>query len=89
MKYMVIEDYRRSSPAQIYQRFHERGRMLPPGLRYLDSWIETGMQRCFQLMECEDAALLETWTACWDDLVDFEIVEVVDSQTAAGRFAEI
>jgi hypothetical protein len=32
MQYLVIERFRNGDPAPVYQRFHERGRMAPPGL---------------------------------------------------------
>jgi hypothetical protein len=34
--------------------------MLPPGLRYVDSWIDAqNLDRCFQLMETDDATRFE------------------------------
>ena len=68
------------------------GRMLPDGLERLDSWIAAdgdgeggGAQLCYQLMETDDPALFDGWTARWADLVSFEIHPVVDSATAAAR----
>jgi hypothetical protein len=82
---MVVETYTRG-PGPVYARAAERGRMLPPGLAYVDSWIdERGLDRCFQLMETEDPSLFERWIAEWSDLVEFEIVPVVDSAEAAAR----
>jgi hypothetical protein len=54
--------------------------MLPEGLKYIDSWVEANFDRCFQLMECDDARLLQEWVFEWQDLVDFEIVPVVPSK---------
>jgi hypothetical protein len=51
--------------------------MLPEGLKYVDSWVEANFDRCFQLMECNDAKLLQKWVLEWQDLVEFEIVPVV------------
>jgi hypothetical protein len=45
------------------------------------------MDRCFQLMETADPALLAAWTGRWDDLVSFEIVPVVTSAEAAAAQA--
>jgi len=60
--------------------------MLPAGVAYLDSWVDAErLDRCFQLMETDDRALLERWTARWDDLAEFEIVPVVESAEAARR----
>lgn len=55
--------------------------MLPEGLAYIDSWIETSGDRCFQLMETDRAELFEEWISKWDDLVEFEIVPVEPSPT--------
>jgi hypothetical protein len=60
--------------------------MLPDGLRYLASWVDAErLDRCFQLMETSDPALLEQWMARWSDLVAFEVVPVIDSAEAAAR----
>jgi hypothetical protein len=53
---------------------------MPEGLRYLDSWIETNLDRCFQLMETADLRLFQRWIAAWSDLMEFEIVPVVPSK---------
>jgi hypothetical protein len=83
MLFMVIERFRENDGAAVYQRFREKGRMLPDGLRYVDSWVEVNRRRCFQLIECDDVRLFEQWVARWDDLVDFEIVAVQTSKEAA------
>jgi hypothetical protein len=54
--------------------------MAPDGLKYVGSWIETNFDRCFQIMECDDARLLQEWIANWSDLVEFEVVPVVSSE---------
>jgi hypothetical protein len=60
--------------------------MLPPGLAYLDSWIDMRqLDRCFQLMETDDASLFDEWTANWNDLVTFEIIPVISSAEANAR----
>jgi hypothetical protein len=86
MLYMVIERYKRG-PARVYERAWVSGRMLPEGLRYLDSWIvdDGKLDTCFQLMETDDPQLLETWRSRWDDLVSFEIKPVIKSGEAAAR----
>jgi hypothetical protein len=86
MQFMVVESFRGGRPQAVYARFRERGRLAPAGLRYVASWVSAAGDRCFQLMECDDPALLEQWTARWDDLVAFEIVPVIDSAEAAARF---
>jgi hypothetical protein len=84
---MVIETYTQG-PGPVYARAAERGRMLPPGLDYLESWIdERSLDRCFQLVETEDPSLFEQWIANWGDLANFEVVPVISSAEAAARAA--
>ncbi|MBD0369629.1 MAG: DUF3303 family protein [Pyrinomonadaceae bacterium] len=88
MLFMVIERFRNRDARAVYQRFRERGRMLPEGLSYIESWTDTGFERCFQLMECEDPNLFHEWTTHWQDLVDFEIVPVLSSKEAANSIMQ-
>ena len=82
---MVIETFTRGA-RPVYERAAERGRMLPPGLEYVDSWIdERTLDRCFQLMETDEPSLFDEWIASWSDLAEFEVVPVIDSAAAAAR----
>jgi hypothetical protein len=74
--YMVVEHFAPGTKAKVYERFAEKGRMLPDGLIYLDSWLEKDGNRCFQLMETNDLSLFKLWTDSWKDLVSFEIIEL-------------
>ena len=82
MLFMVIERFKERDGKAVYRRLREAGRGAPEGLRYVDSWVEANFERCFQLMECDDARLLQPWVAIWADLVEFEIVPVVPSAEA-------
>lgn len=88
MLYMVIERFKNRDAIPVYRRFREKGRMTPVGLVYIDSWVETNFDRCFQLMECDDAGLLEQWANYWRDLVEFEFVPVRQSKEAAEMVAK-
>jgi hypothetical protein len=83
---MVIERYT-SGPEPVYKRGAECGRMLPEGLHYIDSWIvdDERVDRCFQLMETDDASLFDEWISHWSDLAEFEVIPVIDSAAAAAR----
>jgi len=83
MLFMVIEHFRDRDAKAVYARFRDKGRMAPDGLKYVGSWIEANFDRCFQLMECDDAKLLQEWILAWGDLPDFEIVPVVPSKDTA------
>ena len=79
MLFMVIEHFKNRDAKAVYTRFRDRGRMMPDGLKYVGSWIEANFDRCFQLMECDDARLLQRWVAFWGDLIEFEFTPVVPS----------
>lgn len=83
MLYMVIENFK-GDPIPVYRRFRNQGRLAPDGLRYISSWVTRDLQRCYQVMECEDQSLLELWMDEWKDLVDFEVIPVVTSAEAAS-----
>jgi hypothetical protein len=75
-QYMVVETFFPGCKGQIYERFYARGRMLPEGLGYLNSWLEKDGDRCFQLMEMNDPSLIRIWFENWKDLMSIEIVEI-------------
>ena len=84
MLFMIIEDFR-GDAAAVYRRFRQRGRLAPDGLRYVNSWVTADLQRCYQVMECDDRQLLDQWIAQWQDLVRFEVVPVITSSEAAAQ----
>jgi len=80
MLFMVIETFKDNDMLPVYRRVKEKGRGLPEGLKYVNSWIEPNFGRCFQLMECDDARLFQQWVLHWQGTgVTFEIVPVVES----------
>jgi uncharacterized protein DUF3303 len=88
MLYMVIEHFNAGAAPEIYRRARDRGRLLPPGLEYVDSWVDLDYRRCFQLMRTEDPALFEVWIRQWSDLGRFEVVPVRTSADAARHIAD-
>ena len=81
---MVIERFV-GGAGPVYERAAERGRLLPDGLEYVDSWVDKQLHRCFQLMETDDPSLFDVWTARWNDLAEFEVVPVLSSAEASKR----
>ncbi len=88
MLYMVVERYKPGAAPRIYRRARERGRQLPEGLEYVDSWVDLDFARCFQLMRTANPSLFEQWIAAWSDLADFEIIPVRTSAEAAQAIAQ-
>jgi hypothetical protein len=73
---MVIEKFLPGCKDKVYERFQQKGRMLPEGLAYVNSWLEKDGHRSFQLMETDDPSLFQVWFEHWKDLVAIEIVEL-------------
>jgi hypothetical protein len=87
MLYMVVEHFRDGEALPVYRRFRDQGRMAPEGLRYQASWVTEDFRRCFQVMECDDLALLGPWLARWEDLFEFEVIPAITSADAATSIA--
>ena len=87
MLYMIVEHFINGDPVPVYRRFRDRGRLAPDGLQYISSWVDEKLERCFQLMETDDPALLDEWITSWRDLTEFEVYPVISSKEAAERVA--
>ncbi|MFA7332032.1 MAG: DUF3303 family protein [Candidatus Delongbacteria bacterium] len=88
MLFMIIEHFCGGDPQPVYARFREQGRLAPPELQYVNSWVTEDLTRCYQVMESPDRARLEEWMRAWADLVDFEVIPVLTSPEAAARVLE-
>jgi hypothetical protein len=49
--------------------------------------VTDDLTRCYQVMECDDRSLLEEWMSAWDDLVRFEVIDVMPSADAVAAVA--
>lgn len=87
MLYLVIERFRGGDPVPVYQRFRDRGRLMPNGVEYRGSWVSEDLRSCFQIMECDDRGLLDAWMANWIDITDFEVIPVLTSAQAREAVA--
>jgi len=87
MLFMIIEHFRDGDARPVYRRFRDQGRLAPDGLEYVSSWVTTDLSHCYQVMECDDTALLEQWLARWRDIVDFECIPIITSAEAARAVA--
>ena len=70
--HMVVEHFKNKDAVPAYRRFRDRGRMTPEGLVYVSSWVDEKLERCYQVMETHDRALLDQWIANWIDLIDLK-----------------
>ena len=75
-KYMVIEKFKPGLMEKAYDLFHRDGRKLPEGLFYLNSWVNSEHNICFQLMETNDEHLFQEWFKRWEKYVDFELYPI-------------
>jgi hypothetical protein len=56
-----MERFKDNDMVPIYGELRAGARKLSDGLRYIDSWVEPNLSRCFQLMKCSDLRLFQAW----------------------------
>jgi len=88
MLYMVIEHFHPGKVKELYGRLDEKGRILPEGVKYINSWINEDITICFQVMESDSIDKLHEWIRNWNDIVDFEVIPVISSAEAKKRMNE-
>lgn len=89
MLYMVVERFKPGCIEEVYRRFRERGRMAPAGVTYVNSWVTTDREHCYQVMECAHVEQLHEWASNWSDLVEFEFVPVVPSAEMSAQLGNL
>ena len=82
MLFMIIERFHEGQTKMIYERFAEKGRLMPDGVKYINSWVTKDMNKCYQVMESMTEGKIREWINNWDDLSDFEIIPVISSDEA-------
>jgi hypothetical protein len=85
MQYMIIERFHDGKVKDIYKRFEEKGRMLPEGVTYINSWINQSVSICYQVMESDLPGKIDQWISYWNDLADFEVIPVINSSEAKAK----
>lgn len=85
MLFLVVEKFKDCDHKPIYDRLAEKGRMMPEGLEYVNSWISDDFSTCWQVMEADDPTKFDQWIASWDDLMDFTVVPVMTSAEARAK----
>ncbi|MEP7373916.1 MAG: DUF3303 family protein [Chitinophagaceae bacterium] len=85
MQYMIIEKFHVDKVKELYKRFDEKGRMLPEGVVYINSWINEPVLVCYQVMESDSPGKIDQWITHWNDLADFEVIPVINSAEAKAK----
>ena len=85
MLFMIIERFHSGKVKDLYKRFDEKGRMLPEGMTYINSWINEEVTLCYQVMESDNEEKIHEWIAKWNDLADFTIIPVITSAQAKEK----
>ena len=88
MLFMVVERFAPGQLVDVYAHLRKHGRGLPVGLEFVDSWMAAILDRCFQLMRCNDVGVFQEWAAQWGDLIDIEVVPVVKASETAAIYAQ-
>lgn len=85
MLYMIIEKFHPGKVKELYKRLGEKGRLMPEGVSYIDSWVDESVTTCFQVMETETRGKINEWISHWSDLTDFEVIPVLTSAQAKEK----
>jgi hypothetical protein len=85
---MIIETFHPGKVKLLYQRFEEKGRQLPAGVHYINSWIDKKLETCYQVMESDSELKLQEWVQLWADLSDFQINPVFTSEEVKEKVLE-
>ncbi|TMI72263.1 MAG: DUF3303 domain-containing protein [Bacteroidetes bacterium] len=88
MQYMIVERFYPSKVKAMYQRFAEKGRMMPDGVSFINSWINESITVCYQLMEAESLEKLQAWIDNWKEFADFEVIPVISSAEAKQKILD-
>jgi hypothetical protein len=80
MLFMVIERFKERGAKLVGERYEQKGRMLPDGVTYIESWMDPSGAFCYQIVDSPNQELLNAWMSRWDDLVEFEVVPVLRSE---------
>jgi hypothetical protein len=82
---MIIERFHEGKIRSVYERFDERGRMIPDGVSYINSWITEDLKTCYQVMESVSEEKLKEWINNWNDLCDSEVIPVLTSAEVKAK----
>jgi len=82
MLFMIIERFHPGTVKLLYERFAEKGRLMPEDVEYINSWIDKNVSTCYQVMQSDSIDKIQVWISCWDDLADFEVIPVITSAEA-------
>ena len=85
MLYMIIETFHPNKVKLLYKRFEEKGRQLPEGVHYINSWTNEDIKTCYQVMESDTEEKIHVWIQHWIDLADFQIIPVLASAQAKEK----
>jgi len=75
-KFIVVEKFKPNCLEKNNALWNKKGRMLPEGLYYLNSWVNKEQRICFQLMETNNPELFDEWTNTWKAFTNFEIFPI-------------
>lgn len=88
MLYMIIEEFHSDKVKQLYKKFEEKGRQLPEGVRYINSWVTEDVTICYQVIESDKEEKIYQWIRQWIDFADFKVIPVITSAEAKEKVNE-
>ena len=80
MLFMIIFEYEPENRDTIFNKFIEKGAMLPEGVKEVGMWSSIGGGRVFSVYETNDAAALAKYGHEWNDLGIGELVPLMETR---------
>lgn len=77
---MITETFHPNKVKQFYERFAEKGRQLPDGISYINSWIDEDIKTCYQVMESDTPEKIKEWSQHWKDLQILKIPVITSAE---------
>ena len=72
--YMIVERFPAENLNAIYERLHTKGRGLPEGLRFVESWLSEAGDTVWQIMETDDPATFDINQSVGRPQVDGDVI---------------
>ena len=85
--FLVIEKFKDTK--EVYKRVREKGRMMPKGMTYVDSWVSLDGNTCWQINDCENEEQLHEWVSHWKDVCDCECIPVITSHEMSEKMMNV
>ena len=80
MLFVSMYSWDKEKRDEVIKRRLERGVMIPSGIKRIGEWTAIGRRVGFSVTETDDPKLLVQANMAWNDIVDYDIFPVLDTE---------